>query len=213
VRSQWRLKAILAAAMTVLFCGPYFLAGHYPLFPVRDLPLTWADRAVGFHPYAWVWVYQSEYLVVNLIPWLALTRCQLTHYARGFAVVALVSFVVFVFFPVRSPRPPMSDQTGMYRLVLQYDVPLNALPSLHAGLVVYTLCFGWRVFAGRLPRGLGAACVLWAGLILYATLATKQHYLVDIVAGAVLAVIADAVVWPRAPVATALAHEPLPAES
>src|SRR4051794_20183328 len=195
VRSEWRLKVVLAAAMTALFCGPYFLLGHFPLFPVHDLPLTWMDRSIGFHPYAWVGVYQSEYLAVNLIPWLAVTRRQLSHYAKGFAIVALVSFAVFIVFPVRSPRPPAPDATGMYGLVLRYDVPLNALPSLHAALVVYTMCFGRRVFADGLPRSLGAVCVLWAALILYATLATKQHYLVDVAAGTVLAVLADAWAW------------------
>lgn len=194
-RSQWRLKALLAAVMTLLFCGPYFLVGQFPLLPVHDLPLTWVDRAVGFYPNAWVAAYQSEYVAVNLIPWLAVTRRQLAHYAKGFAVVAVVSFLVFILFPVRSPRPPAPDATGMYWLVLQYDVPLNALPSLHAGLVVYTMCFGRRVFAGHLPRGLGLACVLWAALILYATLATKQHYFVDILTGTALAFIADAWAW------------------
>src|SRR5581483_6322957 len=139
LRSQWRLKAILAVTIGLLFCGPYFLVGHFPLFPVHDLPLTWADRAAGFHPNAWVALYQSEYIAVNVIPWLAVTRRELSQYARGFAAVSLVSFTVFVLFPVRSPRPPAADGTGLYRLVLRYDVPLNAMPSLHAGLVVYTM--------------------------------------------------------------------------
>jgi membrane-associated phospholipid phosphatase len=83
----------------------------------------------------------------------------------------------------------------MYWLLLQYDVPLNAFPSLHAGLVVYTMCFGRRTYPGGLPRGLGAACVVWACLILYATLATKEHFLVDILAGSALALLAGAWAW------------------
>ena len=46
-----------------------------------------------------------------------------------------------------------------------------------------------------------------------ATLATKEHYLVDIVAGVALALVVDALVWRRTVVATAPAPVPLPAES
>src|SRR5688572_14978760 len=67
----WRTKALLALAVSVMFCVPYFLIGHYPLLPTYRLPLTRLDRAIGFHPYEWVWVYQSVYVLINVIPWLA----------------------------------------------------------------------------------------------------------------------------------------------
>src|SRR3954471_11711049 len=105
VSSCWQLKIVLAIAISVLFCVPYFLIGHYPLLPVRRLPLTAIDRAIGFHPYAWVWIYQSVYLVINVVPWLAKSREELGKYARGFAIISMISFFVFIFFPIRSPKP------------------------------------------------------------------------------------------------------------
>src|SRR6187402_1524848 len=38
--------------------------------------------------------------------------------------------------------------------------------------------------------GFRPACVVWAGLILYATLAMNQHYVVDIIAGTSLTIVA-----------------------
>ena len=193
----WRLKAALAAIVCFTFCVPYFLIGNFPLLPVRELPLTRLDRAIGFHPYAWVWIYQSEYLIVNAIPWLARRRDELIRYVRGFAVLSLVSFIVFLLFPIRAPKPAVNNPTGMYWLLQLYDVPTNSLPSLHAGMVVFTLAFGNRIVGSDVGRWVKLLFILWGGLILYGTLATKEHYVVDIVTGVLLALIVDRWTWSR----------------
>jgi len=190
----WQLKAWLFATVAVTFCVPYFLLGNYPFFPVHDLPMSRVDRTIGFHPVSWVWAYQSIYVLTNVIPWLAVRREELFRYLGGFAIVAVVSFAVFFIYPVRSPRGVTLHPTGMHRLLLAYDAPLNALPSLHAGLLVYTLAFGWRILRGSVPSWVVLTVIGWGGLILYGTLATKEHYLVDIISGSALALIADAVV-------------------
>jgi hypothetical protein len=187
----WRLKVALTAIVGFTFCVPYFLIGNFPLLPVRELSLTALDRAIGFHPYPWVWIYQSEYIIVNAIPWLARRRGELIRYVRGFAMLSLISFLVFLLFPIRAPKPAVENATGMYWLLQQYDVPYNSLPSLHAGLVVYTLAFGNRIVGRDVGRGVKLLFVVWAALILFATLATKEHYLVDIVTGVALALLVD----------------------
>jgi hypothetical protein len=195
VITLWQLKAWLLLTVSVAFSVPYFLLGNYPLLPVHDLPMTWIDRTIGLHPEAWVWVYQSFYLPVNFVPWLAERRDDLLRYVKGFAIVSLLSFLVYFVYPVRSPARITPHPTAMQRMLLAYDAPLNALPSLHAGLLVYTLAFGWRILRGTAPRWLAAGAVVWGGLILYSTLATKEHYTVDIIAGAALALGADSFVW------------------
>jgi hypothetical protein len=196
VLACWRLKAALAAIVSFTFCVPYFLIGNFPLLPVRELPLTALDQAIGFHPYPWVWIYQSEYIILNAIPWLARGREELIRYVRGFAMLSLISFLVFLVFPIRAPKPAaVVNATGMYWLLQQYDVPYNSLPSLHASLVVYTLAFGNRVVGREVGRGVKLLFVVWGALILYATLATKEHYLADIVTGVALAVAGDRWAW------------------
>jgi hypothetical protein len=73
------------------------------------------------------------------------------------------------------------------------------MPSLHAGLVVYSLLFGLRVLRDVLrPRALTAASIAgcaWAALILYSTLATKQHWALDLPPGMALAACAHALAW------------------
>jgi membrane-associated phospholipid phosphatase len=188
---------MLAATVAFTFCVPYFLVGNFAVMPVRVLPLTRIDRAIGFHPYEWVWVYQSEYLLVNAIPWLATRRDELLGYTYGFALLSLTSFVVFFLFPIASPKPAVPQPTGMYWLLQCYDVPYNSLPSLHAGMIVYTLAFGNRVVGREVSNRVKWFFVVWAALILYGTLATKEHYLVDIVAGTLLGLAVDGWVWRR----------------
>jgi membrane-associated phospholipid phosphatase len=88
---------------------------------------------------------------------------------------------------------------GLYALIVGVDRPSNSLPSLHAGLALYSLLFAWRVGAGELScrtRLLcGLAGALWGSLILYSTLATKQHWVVDLPAGMLLALAAHALAW------------------
>jgi len=215
VAAHWRIKLILAVSLSIFFCVPYFWIGHYLFRSVHALPLTRIDQAIGFHPYAWVWIYQSIYLPLNIVPWLAERSADLRRYTIGFVVISLISFAIFIAYPIRGPKPPVPSPTGMYWLLLQYDAPLNSLPSLHASLLVFTLAFGKRILKDQMPRGLWSILIIWTLLILYGTLATKEHYLLDIVAGAALALAVDWFVRKvnRSPQPLAPPAEPLPAES
>jgi membrane-associated phospholipid phosphatase len=210
IRAHWQFKVVLSAALSVLFCVPYLLIGHHPLLPVHTLPLTWVDRAIGFHPLEWVWIYQSNYLLFNLVPWLTEQREHLRRYVIGFAILSLFSFVVYILYPIRAPKPEVPNPTGMYWLLLQYDAPLNSLPSLHAGFLIYTLAYGRRILGDRIPVALRSLCILWGGLILYGTLATKEHYLVDIIAGAALALFVHWLAWRKAQPLRQTLPPPLP---
>jgi membrane-associated phospholipid phosphatase len=198
----WGFKVLLTVSISTLFTTAYLLIGHYPLLPPHTLPETAMDRSIEFHPYRWIWVYQSAYLIINVVPWLAERREELARYAKGFALLSLVSFAIFILLPTRAPTPIVHDFRGMYWLLKLYDTPNNALPSLHVGLVTYTLLLGWRIFGDKLPRGLGALCIAWGLLIAYSTLATKEHYFVDVPAGAALAVAAHWWAWRPRHVAT-----------
>jgi membrane-associated phospholipid phosphatase len=204
----WRLKAILSAVAAVLFCVPYFWIEYHPLTTVRTLPLTWLDRVIPFQPLGWVWVYESFYLPLNVIPWLAEKRDDLRRYIGGFALVSLISFTVFLVLPIRGPRPEFADASGAYALLRWIDAPLNCLPSLHAALLIYTLAFGRRILRDEIRARVQWVFVVWAALIFYATLSTKQHYAVDLLAGTALGLAADAWMWRRFRVALSALLQP-----
>ena len=182
-------KSILTIALLGYFCLFYFTLQRVVFFVPHQFELSRIDLAIPFDA-RWTIVYQSLYLFLPL-PWLASSNDQLRRYARGFFIVTLISFAFFLFFPVEGPRPDILTSDPMYRLLLLYDRNLNAFPSLHAALAVYTFLFALRV----LPRRFASIGSLWIALVLYATMATKQHYAIDVIAGVVVAIAADFLAW------------------
>jgi membrane-associated phospholipid phosphatase len=198
--AYWRLKLALSVVLTLSFCIPYFTLQHIVLFPVRRLPPTILDRAIELAP-VWVWVYQSVYLLLSVVPWLSKTAGELIRYARGFILQASIGFAFFLILPVQGPRPPVLTSDPMFQLLVWYDAPLNCFPSLHIGLSVYTVLFATRISRGRLAKTpriiLITAAAIWTLAIAFSALATKQHYAVDLPAGAVLALLCHTWTWRR----------------
>ena len=192
--TRWRQKAWLTALLTFGFVPLYLLLSHRVWRPLWNPPLTWFDRHVPFQP-GWVWAYQSLYLITGTIPWLATTAVQLGRYVVSFWLVAIVGLVTFVLLPVEAPRPQVATYSPGMSLLLAYDGPYGDFPSLHAGFLVLTLAFGFRVMDCRVPIAVITLMLVWAAVILYATLALKEHYAIDLLAGIALALAADWLVW------------------
>ena len=120
--------------------------------------------------------------------------------------------ICFFLRPIAYPRPPLADAAGhsFYQILTSIDDPINSLPSLHAGLTAYTLFFAARALRD-LPRGAYLVLLtlgwIWADLILYGTLATKQHYLIDLPPGMLIAWIAHWIAWRNADITVAVTPE------
>jgi len=211
IRISWRLKLSLTFALTAFFCIPYFLLQRFVVFPARTLPVTAIDRAIGFNA-RWVWAYQSAYLLLLFVPWMTTKREQLRKYAIGFIALSTVGFLCFFFLPIRGPRADSESINTMFRLLVWYDRPLNCFPSLHAGLAVYTILVAAEIFDRTLPSHMRTAVLflggLWTAFVAYAALATKQHYAVDLPAGALVAIVVH---WSTSHIAQrSLAHGEAP---
>jgi len=192
------LKIGLTIGLALAFGVPYFALQRFPLRAPRTLPLSVVDTSVPFAP-GWAVVYQSLYLLMPAIAWMADSADSLRRYARGFLALAAAGFATFLAFPVAGPRPEAAPGAGLYGLLVRYDAPLNTFPSLHVALAAYSLLFGQHLLAGA---GLAARSLLWPAAgwmaaIAYSTLATKQHYAVDLPAGLLLALLAHR--WAFAP--------------
>jgi membrane-associated phospholipid phosphatase len=194
IKARWQHKAWLTALLAFVFVPLYLVVSHRVWRPLWSPPLTWLDRHIAFQP-GWVWPYQSLYLITATIPWLATTRLQLRRYVISFWLVATIGLVTFVLLPVAAPRPPVAAPSSGMSILLSYDGPYGDFPSLHAGFLVLTLAFGFRVMECRVPIVVIAAMLAWAMVILFATLALKEHYAIDLLAGIVLALVADWLVW------------------
>jgi membrane-associated phospholipid phosphatase len=194
-----RPRVLVAAAVTGIHGFLYFLPNHLRLGSATTLPLTELDRWMPFVPES-AWIYWSAYALV----FVAFVRCRRPQNVARFlcvmmtAIVAgtLVHWAFPTVYPLRPAGLPLSTDP-LTRFGLEFfwafETPASCLPSLH---VATTLVAAIAVL--RESRREGWLFLAWAGLVWASTLTLKQHYVLDLVAGAALGLVAWWA-WSRVP--------------
>ena len=124
----------------------------------------------------------------SVVPYCALPQTRtLRRYLLGNLLIVSLSAIAWVTLPVRLDRPPFAAElpgfgAWLLRAVYTADPITNCFPSAHCSVAVYS-AIGLR-FASRRLFVWG---VVTATAICVSTVLTKQHYLADVAAGAVLA--------------------------
>lgn len=187
LKSKLWLKLALTIALNLWVYVPYHFLQHHAFFPVIIMPASYLDRLIPFSEYA-VWAYLSIYLLMPVGPFLMHDKRQIVNYAWGIIVLGFLADIVFFIWPTSCPRPLITSENPVYHFLTQIDMPRHALPSLHAAFAVYSALCAELVLRefGRHPF-LRVGIWLWTLTILYATLATKQHVMADILAGSAMA--------------------------
>lgn len=158
----------------------------------RQLP-TLLDSMVPLSPPA-VAVYLGIYALAVTPVCLVADRRVLLRGAGAYATLLLAGVPFWVLWPVTVPREPLPVVdlwTWGVALMRFVDPPLNCFPSMHVGETVIATLLSWR-----LDRWVGLGVGVMAGLVWWSTLALDQHWFVDGLFGAGLAVAVDAV-WFR----------------
>lgn len=195
LQACWRFKLLLTLLLNLFFWAGYAYLSHHALFTVRTPPLTWVDEVVPFQPVGWSAIYLSEFVFTALVPWLISNHRTLLRYAAGLLIMSGVCFLFFLFLPVASPRPLDFAGGELHAFILKWDGRYNAFPSLHAGFLTYTLALAWRMFRQKIGRWAWLVALTWATLVMISTIATRQHYFVDLVVGAIIGSMADGLAW------------------
>lgn len=149
------------------------------------LPLmTWLDARIPFLP-EFIFGYVLYYPWV-LLPLLVVKSRGALHRALGaFTLSQVVAETVFIFFPSHIVRPQVVGEglaAALVRLVYRLDQGWNLFPSLHVG---HTLIAALFVTKDARPA---VATIVWVGtlVIWISTVLVKQHFVLDIPAGALL---------------------------
>jgi membrane-associated phospholipid phosphatase len=195
VRALFWNKVGLTIGINILFWGGYGWLSRHAVFPVRPMILTWFDAAVPFVPEPWAGIYLSQFLLTGGLPWLIDSIDVLRRYVRALVGLSMVSFLIFLVWPVASPRSLLQPDSGLMAWITRMDGIYNAFPSLHAGFLVLMGGLLCRMFGRRPPVFVMVLFATWAVAILFSTLATRQHYFMDLAAGVVLGRLADHYAW------------------
>ena len=181
---------------------PFYIFIPAVLLPGRTLyaPSVWLDGVIPLHP-VWAFVYGALYLCLIVLPVLAIREhAHIRRTVSAYLFIWVTAYICFVVYPTAAPRPPtlhaLTFGNWGLRLLYSADPPFNCFPSLHVAhsFVSALACY-------RLSRPLGLACSVAALMVALSTLFTKQHYVLDVVAGIGLALVAYSLfLWRYSPV-------------
>ncbi|OFZ55288.1 MAG: hypothetical protein A2428_09095 [Bdellovibrionales bacterium RIFOXYC1_FULL_54_43] len=183
--NKWSVGWLMATMATVL----YLTSNHFHFFPPQYLPMSWVDQVVPFVPLT-IWIYLSEYLFFVTIYFLCKDMANANKYLYSFFACQTVSVLIFWIWPTTYPRelfPLIREQLDpltyfAFNALRSADTPANCCPSLHVSSV-YLSSF---IYLDDQPKKF-PLFFIWASLIALSTLTTKQHYLIDVVAGLFMA--------------------------
>jgi membrane-associated phospholipid phosphatase len=167
--------------------------------PTRYVPELPLDRAWPLVP-AWALVYGALYLFLILLPVFVVRQQDLIRRTvHAYLLIWIASYACFfVIYPTMAPRPEQVSGAGFgvwgLRALYGADPPYNCFPSLH---VAHSFVSALAV--SRVHRRLGGAAVVAALLVALSTLFTKQHYVLDVAGGIVLAAAAFGIFLLRYP--------------
>ena len=184
-------KGIGTTLFISLFFVAYFYLLKHPVYPATVMPFTWMDSLIGFQPLAMP-MYLSLWIYVSLPPALLATRRELYGYGTAMAGTCLAGLIVFFFWPTAVPAANIDwAQYPNVDFLKNIDAAGNAFPSLHVATAVFS-----GIWLHHLLRRFGAPLWvlslngMWCIGIVYSTLATRQHVMVDVLAGLVLGMMA-----------------------
>lgn len=183
LRRSFVLKAV--AVGYVVFCATYLAINEFSVGrPAHILYLPGEER-LPFVP-EFEFLYMTGYLFPLLVIWKVTEVATFVRLTGAFALTLVVAYTTYLLFPVYLERPHLEiDSVATFLLSLEYlDHSYNHFPSLHVAI-------GWLVYlACREALRRPATLFLALSGMSVATLFVKQHYVVDVAFGALLALAA-----------------------
>lgn len=185
--AHWLIKFLSPVIGLTVFFVAYFWVQDHLMFAVTLMPMTAFDRAVGFHPWSLA-LYATLWLYILIPSSLMVSKQELWFYYAGVVVLAVIGLGIFVLWPTATPAPDIDwAHYAGFSFLKRIDSSGNACPSLHAAFSIFTAMWNLRMLRRLGDRGLlRVLSTIWCVGILYSTLATKQHVLVDLLGGAAL---------------------------
>jgi len=179
-RNRWRCFGAVFVYVWIL----YFASNRQTLVPAHALPLTVVDSGMPFLPWTG-WIYAAVFVMPLFACWTVETDEDVRALVMSFLGMASLDTLLFLVYPTVYPLPGMGSASWAgipLALVRFFDTAKNCFPSQHVAAAFLT-----ALHVRRFSKSWGAANLLLAAAIAISTLTTKQHYLWDVIAGALMA--------------------------
>ena len=179
--TDYLIDLILSGVLIVGGYQFYFWCQRHYLTDPRELRLPLDDR-IPYWP-AWVWIYSFLYYPAILYTAMVVeSQRHFTYMAVSYLLLLAFQMAFFLVLPVVTPESWRSENRRrswserFLALVQRFDARSNSFPSMHTSVAMLTALHlhphvgGW---AYAFPVLIGLSCLF-----------TKQHYVVDLPAGA-----------------------------
>jgi membrane-associated phospholipid phosphatase len=191
----WRLFMPRTAKVKYLLLMMFFYLGSYLWIQAAVTAhkfdfLTSYDIAIPFMP-EFIWIYHS------ILPAVALSMILLVRTREVFLntfwaaiITTVILNISYVLLPSFYPRMDFEINTiseAVLAWTRQIDASNNTFPSGHVSFA-WLLCMGvWNSLLSRQFAYIKWVYFLWAIAISLSTLVLKQHYIIDVLSGIILA--------------------------
>jgi membrane-associated phospholipid phosphatase len=179
-------KVAIALVATAINAVLYLVPNHYLFHPATRLPWTLVDDTVPFVPMT-LWIYFSDYFLVASAFMLMVTWGEVKRFAQAYFALIITGAVVHTLWPTVFPREAfpimgMGFTERAFTTLRQIDLPTSCLPSMHVAgsyLAAFSL---WKH-----RQRIFVTFTSWATAVAVSTLTAKQHYVIDVLAGLLMA--------------------------
>ena len=184
--SYARIPLVLLVIINlIVYEGTQFLMLHAKHWDLA-LPL---DARIPFRP-AWIVIYILAYLqwVVGYVLIARESRAHCNRVLAGEIIAKFICMLFFIALPTRIERPVVEGSgvfAALTRLIFASDLPGNLFPSIHC--LESWICFRGAIGMKRVPRWYAPAMLAFTLMVFASTVLVKQHVLVDIPAGVLVA--------------------------
>ncbi len=181
-----RLACLGVVALAyVVFCVTYLPINAFTEGRVTHTLFLPGERAIPLVP-GFEFAYLLGYVLPLVVVWRRPDAARVARLAWAFGLTLAGAYTTYLLYPVYLPRPELTGHSLATRLLaLEYlDKPYNHFPSLHVALAVLVAlgCSDDRRMRWWLPAVVAIMAV--------STVFVKQHYILDVLAAAVLAPLA-----------------------
>jgi membrane-associated phospholipid phosphatase len=189
---KWRVTMQTLDRIIQLVISVFLIVGVYQFYfwcqrnhvtQPREFRLPIDDR-IPYRP-RWVWIYSFLYYpIIVAINWTVTSPRHFLYVAVSFMLLLGFQMVFFLLLPVATPVEWRTCVTAKGRserflaFVQSFDARSNSFPSMHTSVATLT--------ALHLYPYVGPLVFAFPALIALSCLYTKQHYIVDLPAGALL---------------------------
>jgi membrane-associated phospholipid phosphatase len=166
----------------------YFIPAYFPIKTPLYLELTDLEKKIPLNT-LWIFPYIYLYPFCILIAVKIKNLKNINILFLAFYLIQMIAFLIFLFYPIAYPREfyplELIDRIdiNLLRLVRIIDKSHNCLPSMHVANVV--LMFLGMVLENKKSFWWAFPITL---LICLSTLFVKQHYVLDVIWGIILAI-------------------------